>query len=159
MKLSSRARHAVRLALEISRHGGSATPVQLSEVARVTGLSKKFLEQLAMALKSHSILKGIAGRGGGYLLARPADEITIGQVLTSVIGPIQLTDCIEESSVCLSGEFCECRLVWLLLRERINELLDEYTISDLTDGDWLCAMREQLRAVDRFQGKGTVAAG
>jgi Rrf2 family protein len=158
MKLSSRARHAVRLALEVARREDKGRPVQLSEVSRVTGLSNKFLEQLAMALKTHSILRGISGRKGGYLLARPAGEITIGQVLTAVIGPVDLTDCIEEPSICISAEFCECRLVWLLLRERINEILGEYTLADLTDKDWLRAIKVQLDDVDPLGQKTKYAA-
>jgi Rrf2 family protein len=158
MKLSSRARHGVRLALEVARRSGDDQPVQLSEVSRVTGLSKKFLEQLAMALKTHSILRGISGRKGGYLLSRPAGDITIGQVLTAVIGPIDLTDCIEQPKLCISAEFCECRLVWLLLRERINKVLDEYTLADLTDKDWLRAIQQELSDLDPLTSKANYAA-
>jgi Rrf2 family cysteine metabolism transcriptional repressor len=144
MKLSSRARHAVRLMLEISRLGDGEKPVQLSEVAKTTGLSKRFLEQLAISMKSHSLVTSVCGRKGGYLLARPGDEITIGNVLTAVMGPINLAVCAEDASLCLASEFCECRMIWVLLRERINSVLNEYTLADLLDKDWLETVRAQL---------------
>ena len=59
MKLSSSARHAVRLVLEVARRGGTHTPVPLSEIASVSGISTGFLEQLAIALKRHSLISGV----------------------------------------------------------------------------------------------------
>jgi Rrf2 family protein len=144
MKLSSRARHALRLALEVYRNGSEDKPVQLSEVSRITGISRGFLEQLAVALKSHSLIRGISGRKGGYVLARPADEITIGQVLTAVMGPVVLSVCTEDQSVCMSSEFCECRLVWQLLKQRIDEVLSKYTLADIASKNWIETIREQI---------------
>lgn len=137
MKISSRARHAVRLVLEIARFSDGRTPVQLSEVARVTGLSRRFLEQIAIALKSHALLVGVCGRNGGYLLARPSEKITIGDVLAAVIGPIQLAACADAENLCMSSEFCTSRKVWALVQKRVNDVLDEYTIADLLDSRWL----------------------
>ena len=144
MKLSSRARHAVRLMLEIYRLGEGGRPVQLSEVAKTTGLSRRFLEQLAVSLKSHSLVTSVCGRKGGYLPARSGDEISIGDVLTAVMGPINLAVCAEDPSICLASEFCECRMIWVLLKERINGVLNEYTLADLLDKDWLETVHAQL---------------
>ncbi len=152
MKLSSRARHAVRLMLEVSRLGDGERPVQLSEIASATGLSRRFLEQLAIALKSHNLVKGVCGRNGGYLLARPAEDISIGDVLTAVLGPINLAVCAEDKALCMASDFCECRMIWVLLRERINALLNEYSISDLLDDDWLNTIRMQLEGFDGETG-------
>jgi Rrf2 family protein len=132
------------LVLEVCRHGGKNRPVNLTEVSKVTGISKKFLEQLAIALKSHSILRGVAGRKGGYLLARPPEDITIGEVLTAVSGPTCLTFCVDDPSYCISADFCECRLVWRLLSLRVQQVLDEYTIADLSDMERVCALREEV---------------
>lgn len=145
MKLTSRARHAVRLALEVSRRECDKRPIQLAEIARVTGLSQKFLEQLAIALKSHSLLRGVAGRHGGYLLARPANEITIGQVLTAVLGPIDLSVCTGDPSICINAEFCECRIMWALLRHRINKVLNEFTLADLEDKKLMSSMIDEIQ--------------
>ncbi|MCP4606505.1 MAG: Rrf2 family transcriptional regulator [Proteobacteria bacterium] len=144
MKISSRARHAVRLMLEVARLSDGQTPVQLSEVAKITGLSRRFLEQLAIALKSHSLLRGVCGRNGGYLLSRPSKEITIGNVLGAVTGPIQLSVCADDPAICMSSEFCSSRMVWALLQKRINQILSDYTIADLLDNKWIRQIHTEL---------------
>jgi Rrf2 family protein len=97
-----------------------------------------------MALKSHSILRGICGRNGGYILGRSATEITVGDVVRAVTGPIDLADCTEDPNDCMAAEFCESRLIWMLLQRRVNELLDDYTIADMSDKTSLDSIRELL---------------
>jgi Rrf2 family protein len=160
MRLSSRARYAVRLTLEVHRQGRDGRPVRLSEIARVTSISRRYLEQLAMALKSHSILRGICGRNGGYMLGRGADEITVGDVLRAVTGPIDLAVCTDEPTDCMAAEFCEIRVIWVLLERRINEVLDDYTIADILDKRALEPVREMLRLEEPYDdGAGRVPIG
>jgi Rrf2 family protein len=130
--------------LEVHRRGEFGKPVRLSEVSRVTNISRRFLEQLAMALKSHTILRGICGRNGGYILGRDATEITVGDVVRAVTGPIELAECTEEPSDCMAAEFCESRLIWMLLEQRVNEVLDDYTIADIADRGSLETLRKLL---------------
>lgn len=143
--------------VEIERLGGKQKPVQLVRVAGITGISRRYLEQLAIALKSHSLLRGISGRKGGYVLARPASEITIGDVLTAVIGPINLSVCVVEPDVCMRTEFCECRLIWTLLNRRVNQVLDEYTVADLLNKEALEGIRRQV--LEETGGEGVIGGG
>jgi Rrf2 family protein len=142
MRLSSRARRAVRLTLEVHRLGDGVKPVRLCEVARVTGISKRFLEQLAMALKHQSILRAICGRNGGYLLARDAGDITIGDVLRAVAGPVDLAAKHNDGDGAIGSG--ESRVFWLLFEQRINQMLDEFTIADVLDRKSLRSIRETL---------------
>jgi len=144
MKLSSRVRHAVRLMLEFARFSDGRTPVQLSDVVEVTGLSRRFLDQIAVGLKSHGLVVAVRGRGGGYLLARPSAEISIGDVINAVDGPVQLAVCADDPHICMSSEFCSSRMIWKLLQLRINQTLNEYTIADLLDNKRLKAIRAEL---------------
>ncbi len=153
MKISSRARHAVRLMLEVARLSDGKTPVQLSEVAKITGLSRRFLEQLAIALKSSSLLQGVCGRHGGYLLARKSEDISVGDVLGAVIGPIQLSVCADDPAICMSSEFCSSRMIWALLQMRINEVLREYTLADLLDNKWIRQIHEELEGMETCQSR------
>ncbi|MBI5477526.1 MAG: Rrf2 family transcriptional regulator [Deltaproteobacteria bacterium] len=146
MRLSARAHYALRLMHEITQLGGTRQPVQLTQVARLTGISRRYLEQLVLALKSHALLRGVCGRNGGYLLARPASQITVGAVVEAAIGPINLSVCVGQPETCLRSDFCECRLVWLLLDQRIHEVLAEYSVADLGNKPLLSAIRMQLQA-------------
>jgi Rrf2 family cysteine metabolism transcriptional repressor len=138
----------VRLMHEVHLRGGRDKPVKLADVSKATGVSLKFLGQLVISLKTHGLLRGICGRNGGYVLGREAEEITIGDVLRSVIGPIDLSVCASDSNICMSGEFCESRLMWRLLRQQIHHLLDAHTVADLANEEWRERVRGELVEFD-----------
>jgi Rrf2 family protein len=137
MKISTRGRYALRMMLDVTRHGGDVTPVSLASVAERTGISHGYLEQVALALRSARLVRGVAGRHGGYTLAMPARDISIRKIIEASIGPICVVDCIDEPEACLRAEFCECRLVYALINQRIGEVLDEFSLADLADPKWL----------------------
>jgi Rrf2 family cysteine metabolism transcriptional repressor len=144
MKLSARARQAVRLMMELHRYGGEEKAVSLRSVSEAAGTSTKLLEQLVIGLKSHGLLIGVCGRRGGYLLARPADDISVGDVLRSVIGPLDVAIREDDDPARRDEEPKECRLMWLLLRKQIEDVLDSTTVADLSDADWAREVREML---------------
>jgi Rrf2 family protein len=146
VRLSARARYALRLMHEVAERGGEGRPVQLTGVARDTRISKRYLEQLAIALKSHGLLRGICGRGGGYRLGRPAAQITVGHILAAVHGPLRLATCVAEPERCLRSDFCACRLVWVMLDTRIAGVLDEFTLADLGSRPRLDELRARIAA-------------
>ena len=137
MRLTTRARYALRMMLDIARNSGSDAPVALASVAERTDLSQGYLEQVATALRNARLLRTTSGRFGGYRLALPAEEITIGQVLDAVIGPVCLVDCIEDPSACPRSDGCECRVVYRLINRGIADVLQAYTLADLLDPSWV----------------------
>lgn len=139
MRLSTRARYALRMMLDVARNGGDQRPVSLAEVAGRTGISRGYLEQLAMALRNARLVKSVAGRYGGYRLTDSADQITIGRVIEAVIGPICVVDCVEEPQTCLRAEFCECRVVYTVINQRVAEVLHQFTLANLLDPSWVQA--------------------
>ncbi len=147
MRLTTRARYALRMMLDVARNGGEETPVSLATVSERTGISRGYLEQLALGLRNARLVRGVAGRYGGYRLAAPASQITVGQIVEAAIGPICLVDCLEDPMTCPRAEFCECRIVYALINERIAEVLREYTLADLLDPSWLT---EQHRVVGDY---------
>ncbi|MEW6200813.1 MAG: Rrf2 family transcriptional regulator, partial [bacterium] len=88
MKISTRARYAIRMILDIAANSKNGEPVGLKATAERQGLSKRYLEQLAIPLKNATILRSVRGKEGGYKLAKPASEIKIGDITSAVIGPI-----------------------------------------------------------------------
>lgn len=137
MKLSTRARYALRVMLDIARHGGEEKPVSIAAVARRTALSHGYLEQLATALRQARLLRGVAGRAGGYLLRRPPSDIQIGEVVRASIGEVCLVECVKSPALCARAPRCETRALYCLLNTRIEEVLESLTLADLLDPRWL----------------------
>ncbi|TFG37133.1 MAG: Rrf2 family transcriptional regulator [Candidatus Aminicenantes bacterium] len=137
MRISTRGRYALRLMLDIARYGDDKQPVSLSAVSERTGISHGYLEQLAPALRAGRLIRGVAGRHGGYKLAAPASKITIRQIIEASIGPISVVECVEDPDSCLRTDFCECRVVYALINQRVAGVLDEFTLADLVDPSWV----------------------
>jgi Rrf2 family protein len=137
MKLSTRARYALRVMLDIARHGGETAPVPLTAVAHRTDLSHGYLEQLTMGLRQARILRGVAGRRGGYVLQRPPSEIRIGDVVEASIGEVCLVECVRDPSICARANRCETRALYSLLNQKIEDVLESLTLADLMDPEWL----------------------
>lgn len=144
MRLSTRGRYALRLMLDVARNGGERRPVSLAQVSDRTGISRGYLEQLAMALRNARLVKGVAGRNGGYRLAAPTDQINVGRIIEAAIGPICVVDCVEEPEACLRAEFCECRLVYAVINQRVAEVLNQFTLANLLDPRWVRATGEMV---------------
>lgn len=134
--------------LDVARNGGEEQPVSLAAVAGRTNLSRGYLEQLALTLRNARLIRGVAGRSGGYRLALPPSEITVGQVIEASIGPICVVDCVDDPEGCPRSEFCECRVVYSLINARIAEVLHSFTLADLMDPSW--AHLPELEAEQRL---------
>jgi Rrf2 family protein len=139
--------------LDVSRHGGHDKPVSLASVSERTGISHGYLEQVALALRSARLVRGVAGRHGGYKLSSPPEKITIRQIIEATLGPVCVVDCVDEPESCPRADYCECRVVYALINLRIGEVLDEFTLADLIDPSW---MNETAEAVpSQLVGLGT----
>ncbi len=146
VKLSTRARYALRMMLEVCHQGHNDGPVSMSNIARATRISKPYLEQLAIPLKAAGLLKGRAGRAGGYTLGRPADEIRVLEVVEAAIGAICVVDCVDKTDECDRTGVCETRVIWSMLNDRIRGLLQDYTLFDLTSGRLLVEQKAACEA-------------
>jgi Rrf2 family cysteine metabolism transcriptional repressor len=133
MKLSTRARYALRVMLDVARHGGGEMPVPLAAVAIRTDLSHGYLEQLAMGLRRARLLKGVSGRKGGYRLAASTSDIKVSEVIEASIGPVCIVACVRDPSICKRAPRCETRALYCLVNRRIAEALDALTLADLLD--------------------------
>lgn len=142
MKFSTRARYGLRMMVELARLQKPENLVQLKHIAKITGLSNNYLGQLAISLKDDGLLIGVSGKKGGYKLSRMPGEITLRQIIRAVQGPILATDCVANPDLCLNAEFCEARTIWVLVSEKIQEVLEEYTLADLIDKNWMRRVKE-----------------
>ncbi|MBC7347326.1 MAG: Rrf2 family transcriptional regulator [Clostridia bacterium] len=132
MKLSTKGRYGLRAVFDLAQHYGKG-PVPLREVAERQGLSEQYLEQLFLGLRKHGLVKSIRGLRGGYTLSRPPGEITVGNIVRALEGPIAPVECVSEEDPedCVRADHCVARLVWTRLRDAITDVLDSITLEDM----------------------------
>ena len=133
MKLNTKARYAVRMMADIMKFGGDGGVVPLKDVAERQNLSKRYLSQLAMALKNAQLLKSVWGNQGGYKLGRPGTDISILEIIEAVDGPVSIIDCVFEDKICDRTHFCECRDLWSDINDAIVSKLSGFTLADLVN--------------------------
>lgn len=132
MMISTRGRYALRLMIDIAAQGEEGTLVTMRQAAERQELSVKYLEQLGGALVKAGVLKSIRGVSGGYLLSRPADQITAGDVLRATEGSTAPVACLEPGSeACPRRDYCSALPFWRGLDEAIEAYVDGVTLADL----------------------------
>jgi Rrf2 family protein len=119
--------------IHLADHTDQAKPIGLKEIAEMQSLSMRYLEQLVVPLKNANLIKSVAGKYGGYLLARQPKDIHIGEIIEASIGPIQLLDCLEPSYPCEFMDSCTSRRMWGLINTRITDVLYDYSLDDLSE--------------------------
>ena len=133
--LSQKAKHALRALLALARHPEGEL-VLVGDVAEQEHLPRKFLELILLDLRKHGILYSQRGKGGGYCLAKPASQITFGQVIRIMDGPLAPLPCASVSGYrrcadCHDEKTCEIRKVMRRVRDAMAEILDRTTIADV----------------------------
>ncbi|MFB3883396.1 MAG: Rrf2 family transcriptional regulator [Armatimonadota bacterium] len=132
MKLSTKARYALRSMIELALREG-AGPQLLRDVAQAQRLSPKYLEQLTIPLRHAGLLRTERGPKGGCELARPATRITALDVVTAVEGPLHLLECVGDRNACDRTATCAARQLWMRAGEAISEVLAGTTLADLRE--------------------------
>lgn len=136
MKLTTKGRYAVMAMADLARHG-TGKPVALADIAERQEISLSYLEQLFAKLRRGDLVKSVRGPGGGYLLARIADEIRISDVILAVDEPIKATRCeLGSPKGCLgqSSSRCITHDLWEELSHQIQVFLSSVSLGDVING-------------------------
>jgi len=132
LKLSTKGRYGLRAILDVAmnQHLG---PVTINSVAQRQEISERYLEQLLIILKQNGLIKSIRGFQGGYVLNKEPKDITVGDVVRALEGPIAPVECVDDGKqgTCSRMDFCVTKIVWKDLKIAINKVLDSYTLEDL----------------------------
>jgi Rrf2 family protein len=133
--LSKKSKYGLKALLVLADEAGRG-PIQTSELAEREGLPKKFLEAILLELKRHGLLQSKKGRGGGYVLGRPPADITVGQVIRVLEGPLALIPCVSQTAYmkceeCVDERTCGIRLAMKEVRDATARILDNTTLADL----------------------------
>jgi len=136
VNLTTKGHYGLMAVAELAaRHGQG--PVPLKTIAESQGLSEHYLEQLFSPLRRAGIVRSVRGAQGGYLLARDPQEITVGDVLRVLEGPLAPLSCAleepQELDDCVNPYRCLVREVWMRLHRTIQELLDSITLAELVE--------------------------
>jgi Rrf2 family iron-sulfur cluster assembly transcriptional regulator len=133
MRLSTKAQYAVRAMVSLNLTVGDA-PVSIREISEREEISLSYLEQLFVKLRRGNIVNSVRGPGGGYVLARSADQIRVDQIIDSVEETLVPVSCLDEGQCsCLNDTRCVTHGVWQGLGERIRQFLASMTLADLTE--------------------------
>lgn len=132
MKVSTRGDYACRALLSLAMHSDS-TPTSVRDIADRTALPQPYLEQILLALKGAGLVRSKRGVGGGYVLARPAADITLAQIVSAVDGPIVVGDFGEphQNGACDHDGQCVLLAVWASVGEHMRSLLEGRTLADV----------------------------
>lgn len=132
--ISQKAKYALR-ALSALARAEAGEPLQISDIAERQHIPKKFLEQILLDLKRHGLVASRRGKQGGYLLLKPADQITYGEVLRLIDGPIAPLPCLSLTAYrrcedCNGESECEVRHVFARVADETRAVLFSTTIAD-----------------------------
>lgn len=133
MKVSTRGDYASRALLSLALHADDPGPTSVKDVADRTGLPQPYLEQILLALKGAGLVRSKRGVGGGYVLARKPEEITLAQIVSAVDGPIVAGDfgLPHENGACEHEGQCVLLAVWESVGEHMRKHLNSFTLEDM----------------------------
>ena len=131
MKLSTRGRYGIHAMFDLALQYGSGTPQPTKAIAERERIPDAYLEQLIAALRKAGLVTSVRGAQGGYMLARPPPDITVGEILRVREGDLASVGCLEEAGVCDKSCACPTRLVWQKIHTGVNAIVDGITLSDM----------------------------
>ena len=134
MKLSTKGRYGLRAFIDLAVYG-EEEPVSLTSIAARQEISPNYLEQLMAKLKKAELVESVRGVNGGYRLAKPADTISVGDVLRALEGDLIPVECAaidaSKENHCTGSGSCVSRIVWKRINDSINNTVDSIFIGEL----------------------------
>lgn len=134
LKISTKGRYGLRALIDLAQYS-EIEPVSISSIATRQGISERYLEQLMTLLKKAGLIKSIRGAGGGYVLAKDMNEISVGDVLRALEGSLEPVECLayRTEEGCEAAGGCVTKYVWQKINESINRTVDEMNLKQLVE--------------------------
>ncbi len=133
--LSRKSKYGLKALLVLAERAGRG-PVLISDLAKRDAIPKKFLEAILLELKRHGLVHSRKGRGGGYFLRRKPGEITFGEVIRVLEGPLAAVPCVSQTAYmrcteCVDEKTCGVRIAMKEVRDATARILDHSTLADV----------------------------
>ena len=142
MRVTARGDYAVRAAVELAAAGGETRKV--ADLAAAQGIPPRFLENILLALRRSGLVQSRRGADGGFRLARPAEEITLADVLRAVEGPLANVQGVPPERVSYTGSAAALREVWVAVRASLRVVLETVTLAEVAAGSLPREVRELI---------------
>lgn len=119
---------------DLALHYGNG-PISLKSIAERQEISDHYLEQLIATLRKANLVKSVRGAQGGYMLASEPQNITVGDIIRTLEGPLAPSDCVmeEDPKACERANYCVTKVVWEKIRDSFNDVIDSITLQDMLD--------------------------
>jgi Rrf2 family protein len=132
--LSRKSKYGLKALLVLAQEAGRG-PILISELAARDAIPRKFLEAILLELKRHGLVQSQKGKGGGYFLRRPPAEITFGDVIRVLEGPLAMVPCVSQTAYtkcaeCVDEQTCGVRLAMKEVRDATARILDHTSLVD-----------------------------
>jgi Rrf2 family protein len=144
VRITAKVDYAIRAAIELAA-ASSEAPVKGEQLARAQGIPLRFLENILRELRRAGIVSTQRGAEGGYRLARPADEITLADIIRTVEGPLAAVQGVRPEALSYPGAARELPEVWIALRASLRSVLEAVTLADVASGHLAASVRELSR--------------
>jgi Rrf2 family protein len=151
MRVSAKADYAVRAVVELAVSGEG--PIKGERIAQAQDIPLKFLENILLELRHAGLVRSQRGAEGGYWLARPAEEITLAEVIRSVEGPIANVRGEGPQDVEYTGSAAPLRDVWIAVRANLRSVLEAVTVADVARGELPAAVEELVLDPDAWEAR------
>lgn len=134
MKISTKGRYGLRAFVDLARYS-EEMPVSISSISTRQEISERYLEQLMALLKKAGLVKSIRGANGGYVLAKPSNEVSVGDVLRALEGNLEAASCaaFQSGESCNTQDICVTKYVWKKINDSITETVDNIMIDTLVE--------------------------
>jgi len=135
MRLSKRGEYALRAMIDLASWTQERSHMPIKEIAERENIPIKFLEQILLTMKNAGLVSSRMGVNGGYYLAKPAEQITLGQIIRLLDGPLAPIRCVSQMAYepcsCPDESTCGLRSVMFDVRNSISDILDHKTLADV----------------------------
>ena len=150
--MSAKADYALRAAIELAAAGDG--PVKGERIAQAQEIPLKFLENILLELRHAGIVRSQRGVEGGYWLARPAEQVSLAEVIRAVEGPIANVRGLGPQEVEYPGPAGQLQEVWIAVRASLRSVLEETTLADLARGELPASVEALTRDPDAWTAHG-----
>lgn len=130
MKLSTKGQYGARAMLELALYYEEG-PLLLRTIAENQDLSLRYLERIMTALISAGLVRSLRGKCGGFILAKPLEEITLSRIVQATEGSISPVACLDDPKSCKRVKFCVTYDIWGMLKKEMIKVLDSITLADM----------------------------